>query len=336
MTRDNDDCCTCSHRAWTWQGGDGPADLTLAKVEMPELAPGDVLVRNAVVGLNPVDWKVLGNAAFGWRPGHVPGVDGAGTVIAIGDGVADAWLGVRVAYHQNLFRAGSFAEHTAIAARALLRLPDTLDFETAAAFPCPGLTAWLALDKLPTRPGARLLISGAGGSVGHWLVQLAIARGFTVTAMCNPRHRPRLRELGVEDFVPGPLADGRVWPVDRARSAFAVIDAVSAEHAARLAPALAAGGHLVCIQGRLADWPCPPFATALSMHEVALGPLHRFGDDGDWTRLTAAGSAMLADVASGRLRPEAEPIVKNLDDLPRLLDALKHRSFSGKPLIRIT
>lgn len=323
------------YRAWTWRGGDKPEDLALAQVAMAELAPGDVLVRNAVVGLNPVDYKVLGAPALGWRPGHVPGVDGAGTVIAVGEGVGGGWLGARVAYHQNLFLSGSFADYTIITARALLRLPDTLDFETAAAFPCAGLTAWLALDKLPERRGERLLVSGAGGSVGHWLVQLAVARGFVVTAMCNPRHWERLRALGASAFLPGPLAEGQGWPEDQSHRFFAVIDAVSAAHAARLSPALGAGGHVVCIQGRLADWPCPPFGPAISMHEVALGALHRFGNDRDWSRLTETGQRILADVAAGRLRAESDPVVKNFTDLPHLLDALKHRSFSGKPLIRI-
>lgn len=336
MAQDND-CCRCRYRAWTWRDGDAPENLALARVEMPELGPGDVLVRNAVVGLNPVDWKVLGGTAFGWRPGHVPGVDGAGTVIAAGEGVPGDWLGARVAYHQDLSLPGSFADYTTIAARALMRLPDTMDFQTAAAFPCPGLTAWLALDKLPVRPGERILVSGAGGSVGHWLVQLASARGFAVTAMCNPRHWERLRGLGAAEVLPGPLSETGDWPAgdQQAHRFFAAIDAVGADHAARLPPALGAGGHIVCIQGRLADWPCPPFGPAISMHEVALGPLHRFGDDHDWSRLTEAGRTMLADVAGGRLRAEADPVVKDFADLPHLLDALKHRDFSGKPLILI-
>lgn len=49
---------------------------------MPELVPDEVLVRNAVIGLNPVDWRVLGSSELGWRRGYIFGVDGAGTVIA--------------------------------------------------------------------------------------------------------------------------------------------------------------------------------------------------------------------------------------------------------------
>lgn len=333
MTQDNA-CGECTYRAWTWHGSDMPEALVLERVEMPELGAGEVLVRNRVIGLNPVDWKVL-RGLPGWRPGHVPGVDGAGTVVAVGDDVPESWRGRRVAYHQNLHKPGSFAEYTPVAARALLHLPDMVDFAVAASFPCPALTAWLALEKLPARHEARLLVSGAGGAVGHYLVQLAAARGFAVTAMCNPRHWERLRALGAQACIAGPLTAGQAWPQAEAGLFFAAIDSVNPDHAARLIPALEANGHAVCIQGRLEQWPCPPFGPALSMHEVALGALHQFGTDAAWERLTGAGRRMLGDLASGRLRPEAA-VIEDFNALPRLLDALRHRQFSGKPLIRLT
>ncbi|MCB4767748.1 zinc-binding dehydrogenase [Ancylobacter sp. Lp-2] len=335
MTAPDDDCGHCSYRAWTWRGGGAPGELTLDRVEMPELGAGEALVRNAAIGLNPVDWKLLAAPPPSWHAGHVPGVDGAGTVIAVGDDLPSGWLGQRVAYHQNLHKPGSFADYTALPARALLRLPETLDFATAAGIPCPALTAWLALEKLPARPGARVLVSGAGGAVGNYLVQLAVARGFTVTALCHPRHWERLRRLGAGDCRPGPLADDGAWPTAEAGRFFAVIDSISADHATRLAPALEANGHLVCIQGRPESWPCPPFGPALSMHEVALGALHLFGDDDAWRRLTAAGVSILGDVAAGRLQPETL-VAGDFDALPQMLEALRQRRFSGKPILRLT
>lgn len=139
-------------RAWTWQGERDPAALRLEERALPAPGVGEVLVRNEAIGLNPVDWKALGGPSI--RSGHVPGVDGAGVVAAVGEGVPAEWLGRRVAYHGDLRRHGSFAEYTLLPRRVLMRLPDALAFEAAAAFPCPGLTAWRALDKLPVRPGA--------------------------------------------------------------------------------------------------------------------------------------------------------------------------------------
>ena len=323
-----------THLAWTWQGSAEPEALELTRIAVPQLAAGDVLVRNAVIGLNPVDWKVFSPGLVDWEKGHVPGVDGAGTVVALGEGVDQSWLGQRVAYHQSLLKPGSYAEHTPVAARALMRLPDSLSFETAASLPCPALTAWLAIEKLPIINGAPLLISGAGGAVGHYLVQFATARGFAVTAMCNPRHWQRLQTLGAQTCIAGPLPSGNTWPEEKAATFFAVIDSVNEDHAARLTPALKAHGHIIAIQGRLTEWPCAPFGRTLSMHEVALGALHWFGDDDAWHQLTAAGEKIMLDLATKRLVAE-ETVVSDFDKLPALLNQLRHRQFSGKPLILV-
>ncbi|AXF78420.1 hypothetical protein LU631_06005 [Erwinia tracheiphila] len=92
---------------WKWQGGQSPLDLRSVTLNARPLQPAQVLVCNAAIGLNPVDWKVLDS-----QVGQVPGVDGAGTVVAIGDEVAPDLLGQRVAWHQSLQSDGSFAAFT--------------------------------------------------------------------------------------------------------------------------------------------------------------------------------------------------------------------------------
>ncbi|MEP9319797.1 zinc-binding dehydrogenase [Pseudomonas sp. LABIM340] len=319
-----------SSRAWTWQGGAQAQQLQLQSRALLDPAPGEVLVRNAAIGLNPVDWKVLGGELVDWQPGKIPGVDGAGTVIAVGQGIDEDWLGRRVAYHQDLNKPGSFAEHTPVAARVLMCLPDALDFARAAGFPCPALTAWQALDKLPLHEDDLLLISGAGGAVGQYLVQFASERGVQVSVMCHSRHWQRLQRLGAAQVLPGPLADDEVWAAGE--RFHALIDCIGSDHAQRLVPALRANGHLLCIQGRVSDWPNPPFGRALSMHEVALGALHRHGDDVDWARLVAAGERLLLAAAEGQL--QTEPLViGEFESLPERLADLRQRSFSGKPVI---
>ncbi|WP_414448712.1 zinc-binding dehydrogenase [Burkholderia sp. 22PA0099] len=321
-------------RAWTWAGSADPLALRLADVAAEPLAPGRMLVRNAAIGLNPVDWKVLGGDLVDWAPGKVPGVDGAGTVVAVADDVPADWIGTRVAYHTDLATPGSFAEYTPVAARAVLRVPDGVDLATAAGMPCPALTAWLALDKLPLREQGRVLISGAGGAVGLYAVQFAVALGFQVDVMCHPRHEARLRALGAQRRFDGPLDASSRWPDAHAGRYFAVIDSVNDEHAAQLAPVLGANGHLVCIQGRTATWPNPPFGQALSMHEVALAALHPHGSDDDWARVVKAGEAILQQIAAGRLATEAQVAVE-FDALPAHLDALRQRAFSGKALVTL-
>jgi NADPH:quinone reductase-like Zn-dependent oxidoreductase len=150
-------------------------------------------VRDAAIGLNPVDRKVLCGDLVIWQVGKLPGVDRAGVMVAVADDAARGWLGPRVVYHMNLHTQGSFSEYTPVAALALMLVPPDIDFTTAASVPFPALTAWLALDKLPTRARARALISGAGGGVGLYAVQLETMRGFDVSVMCHPCHWPKRR-----------------------------------------------------------------------------------------------------------------------------------------------
>lgn len=318
-----------THRAFTWQGSTNPAELQLTECPVPQPEAGDVLIRNVVIGLNPVDWKVLGGSLVNWQPGHVPGVDGAGVVVAVGEGVPATWIGQRVAYHQDLARHGSFAEHTPVKARAVLRIPADVSWEDAAGLPCPGLTAWLALEKLP---GAcqTLLVGGAGGSVAHHLVQLAVRRGLHVTALSNPRHAQRLTALGVAQCLPGPL--GSPWQAPERFDA--VIDMVNAQHAAWLAPALRTNGHLVCVQDRLAASPIAPFTRTLSLHEVALGASHPYGDERTWQELVDAGERMFAALGRGQWQPDSVNVVP-FEQLANHLHGLQLRSYGGKGLVRV-
>ncbi|UYH50838.1 zinc-binding dehydrogenase [Candidatus Kirkpatrickella diaphorinae] len=322
------------YRAWCWVDGTSALALEMRHVSRPKLADDEVLVRNYVAGLNPVDWKALGERIAPMKPGHIPGVDGAGIVVEVGAKLDPAWVGRRVAYHQNLIRPGSFAEYTPVQGRALMVMPDALDFGTAASMPCPALTAWQALSKLPSRVGAKLLISGAGGAVGNYLVQLAADRGFAVTVMCHERHWERLRALGAQHCLPGTAVSDDHFAEELRNQYYAVIDTVGADYAVNLAPAMKANGHIVCILGRLDTWPDPIFTRATSLHEVTINGLHMYGDDADWHDLTKAGERLLACLAEQSLHPE-EMVTRSFDALPAFLNDLEHRQFTGKALVNM-
>ena len=314
------------NKIWICKSNDHSLSLKLESAAIPPLSVDDVLVRNMAIGLNPVDWKVLG-----MKVGAVPGVDGAGIVVATGTNVPASFIGQRVAYHQDLHRAGSFAEYTPVKARALLRIPETMNYVTAASIPCPALTAWQALDKIPIKTGRALLISGAGGSVGHYLTQLAVSRGFVVSVLAHPRHRDNLIALGAHHFFD---KQQLTELLTQTPNFYAVIDSVNPENAFALATLVQANGHLVAIQGRSDQWPTQPFSRAISLHEVALGALHQYGNDADWLELTEAGNALMQSVASGQLKAEHTHIA-DFSALAHQLDALKNRNFTGKLIITI-
>lgn len=323
-------------QAWCWSGPGGAEALTLQPYRLPPLGARDVVVANRVIALNPVDWKLMAHGHSAWQSGHVPGVDGMGLVVAVGCDVHHLAVGTRVAYHTDLRRAGSFARHTQVPARALLSVPEGLSDEAAAAMPCPALTAWQALAKLPESAGQSLLITGAGSNVGHWIVQLASTRGWRLFASAGARHHDWLTRHGVQAVAD--YADAawlaRLLAANGGQPFDAIIDLVSSTQAQQLLPALGYYGHLVAVLGRVEHNPLPAFNHCHSLHEIALGAAHVHASDRQWSQLVAAGNRMLQQLVSGEL---AVPALRKspFAALPDAVRQLQQASHGEKFLIHI-
>lgn len=327
------DASVTTYRAWSWHAPGEPEQLQLVDRAFVSPGPGEIVVRNTMIALNPVDWKVIAASPDGWRPGHVPGVDGVGIVAEVGDGVSIP-LGTRIAYHQGIGKPGSFAEYTIVDADCALVIPDGVSDESAAGIPCPGLTAWQALAKVPDMPNRDVLVTGAGGAVSLILVQLALRRNWRVWATASPAHHKRLLALGIAGTFD--YRDER-WPAQLTvalgpRRLFAVFDTTSGAYARGLAPLVGYNGHLVCIQDRLESPPLPPFTTALSLHEVALNSAHGHATAENWREWRQAGAQLLDAVRIGALGLQPH-IVTAFDDLPASLSALKHGRIKGKKIL---
>ncbi|MDR2308354.1 MAG: zinc-binding dehydrogenase [Paucimonas sp.] len=323
------------HQAWGWTPGAGLDGLQLIRKPLPVPGPGQVLIANQAIALNPVDWKICEWGHADWRQDTVPGVDGAGVVAAVGEGV-DLPLGSRVAYHQSLSHDGSFAEHCLLDANLVMQVPANLDIAAAAAVPCPALTAWQALAKVPDGASRDVLVIGAGGAVAFYLVQLAVRRGLQVWATASAKHHARLRELGVAGVFDYRSTN---WQEQLRNSLgerplHALFDTVSGAHAASLAPLLGYNGHLVCIQDRQESAPLPAFGTAVSLHEVALNTVHSHGRLQDRQALKVEGERLLQEVANGRLLSPAR-LDFAFEALPAALRQLMQGSSSGKWVTRL-
>ncbi|MDQ0668166.1 zinc-binding dehydrogenase [Pseudomonas sp. W2I6] len=321
--------------AWSWTAGKGIDGLELIRKPLVLPGPGEVLVANRAVALNPVDWKIIEWGHPAWSTGHVPGVDGMGVVVAAGVGVPIK-PGTRVAYHQSLERDGSFAEYCLLDAATVLTVPAALDDTAAASLPCPGLTAWQALDKVPGTGPSDVLVVGAGGAVGLLLVQLAAQRGYRVWATAAKKHHEHLKAfgaVGVFDYRDDNWQQNLQASLGERRLK-AVFDTVSGTHAAALAPLLGYNGHLVCIQDRQETAPLPAFSTAISLHEVALNSFHAHASQSDRQLLRQAGEHLLEGVLSGNLTtPKSQ--VFDFRNLPQALHALKQGGEGGKWVARL-
>jgi NADPH2:quinone reductase len=156
----------------------GPEVLTWESVDLPAPGVGEAFVRHAAVGLNFIDTY----HRTGLYPLPLPsgiGLEGAGVVEAIGPGVTEVQVGDRVAYAGGPL--GAYAETRNIPAHRLLKLPDTISFDTAAAMMLQGLTAAYLLRKTyRVQPGDAVLIHAAAGGVGLIACQWAKALGATV------------------------------------------------------------------------------------------------------------------------------------------------------------
>ena len=299
-------------QANVWQFEQAGASLVKQVREFSEPKAGRIVVRNYAIGINPVDWKFIDDNPRDWEKGHIPGVDGAGVVVAVGEGVDNNLLGKRVAYHHSLGENGSFADHSEVYASRVMVVPESVDFALAAALPCPMFTAWQAFSKVPVRKGADVLVSGMG-AVNKLLAQMLSQAGFNVHVISGSFSQEQADEMGVK-------AIHRVKP--EGQTFYALFDANGPDYAASLVPLLEANGHVVSILGRIEVPVDAPFTRTISYHEIALGALHDYGDLSQWQRLVKDGEALLEQVAEQTLVVEI-PNVFEFDNLNNALQFSK-------------
>jgi NADPH:quinone reductase-like Zn-dependent oxidoreductase len=182
----------------------GPDSIEVIDVPVAEPGPGQVRVEVAGAAVNPVDIGVVAGFFHGMGLVHQPhhtglGWDFAGTVAAVGPGV-DLPVGSRVAGLVDGFDRdfGTYAEQLVVAARDIALVPDGLDLTTAATVPLNGLAAARLVDLLGDGDGRDLLVTGAAGAVGGYVVPLARQRGWRVTGLARAQDEAFVRGLGAD------------------------------------------------------------------------------------------------------------------------------------------
>ena len=183
----------------------GPDVLRLEDVDLPVPSSGQVRVRVAGTSFNGVDANIRAGFMQGPMPltlPHVPGLDVAGTIDELGEGVTDLKVGDSVVGFLPFVENGAAAEYVLAAAEGLAHAPTTIPLADAAALPVVGLTAWQALfDHADLKAGQRIVISGADGAVGGYAVQLAKAAGAHVIATASPRSSDQVIAHGADETV---------------------------------------------------------------------------------------------------------------------------------------
>jgi NADPH:quinone reductase-like Zn-dependent oxidoreductase len=231
-----------------------PDGLRLEEVDTPRPGPGEVLVRVRAAGVDPGVWHHvtglpwLGRLGFGLRRPQqpVPGLDLAGVVEVVGARVTGFAPGDEV--YGNA--PGSFAEYAVAPVGTLARKPAGLTFEQAAAMPISATTALDAVrDAGRVRAGQRVLVLGAGGGVGSFAVQIAVADGAVVTGVCSAGKAELVRSLGAGDVVDYARED----VVARGPVHDVVVDTAGNRPTRELRRAVVPGGAVVFVGGEGAD-----------------------------------------------------------------------------------
>ncbi len=189
----------------------GPEVLERGEVETPRPGRGEVLVRVHASSVNPVDASLRAGMLQTFVRLRLPavlGVDLAGEVVELGEGVSGFAKGDRVFAFTGLDRGGGYGELAVVPATFLGRVPASLSWAEAGTVPGVGITAYEAFTvHAPVKPGMRVFINGGAGGVGTYAIQVAKALGAEVTATCSGAKSALVRSLGADQVLDYTQAD---------------------------------------------------------------------------------------------------------------------------------
>ncbi|WP_022792147.1 zinc-binding dehydrogenase [Marinococcus halotolerans] len=310
----------------------GPGQLKEENIDMPEPEAHELRIKVHAVGLNPVDYKLMGSPLPEWSFPHVSGLDVSGVVDAVGAEVTDWSVGDEVYYHGNMTEDGGFAEFTTTRADVVSSVPKGLTHVEAASMPTAGFTAYQSLyRKAPLRPGQTIMIQAGSGGVGSFAVQLAKHLGLTVISTCSSDNADYVKDLGA-DHVVDYRRENVVEEVHKwtdGRGVDVVLDLVGQQTATEALDYLAFNGHLIAV----VEWPDLSHYVAKtlapSIHEVALGFVYRSDDEAQIKDLGFIARELGELASQGKVKPSVSRTV-SFSDIPDALKDMQDGHTRGK------
>ena len=294
----------------------------------PEPGSGQVRIRVKAAALNAIDAGIssgMAKAMVEYQFPVVIGRDAAGVVDAVGEGVGHVSVGEEVLGHVlfgSPLHDGTIAEYAVLPAEAVVAKPASLAFTEAAALPLAGAAALAAVDAAELRHGQMVLIAGAGGGVGSFAIQLAVARGATVIATGLPADADRLRRLGASKVVDYRQDVATQVLADHPDGVDALLDLVTfdSDSFGKLAKAVRRGGKV----GSTTTGATPEALEAAGLTGQAIVAVPN--------RDTL--SKLLGEIERGALRVDVEQILP-LDEATKGLETLVNRTARGKIAVAI-
>lgn len=235
--------------AYIYNAGGGPEVIELTERTIPGLGSGEVLVKVEAFGLNRADVQQR-KGVYPPPAGasDIPGLEVAGSIVAVGDGVSDWSVGTRVA---ALLAGGGYAQYVNVPSELLIRIPDELSIEEAAALPEVSATVVSNLFiEGGLEQGQTILIHGGAGGIGSMAIQLAKAAGARVFVTASSAEKlAYCQELGADEGINYREEDfeQRVGELTNGQGVDLILDVIGAKYLQSNINALAVDGRLIII-----------------------------------------------------------------------------------------
>lgn len=315
----------------TTYGDDGV--LSVGEAAIPTIGAEEVLIRVCAASLDRGAWHIMAGKpymarlAFGLRRPkvHTIGMDVAGVVEAVGEGIESLRVGDEVFGGGT----GTFAEYAKAKGRSVALKPSAVSFDDAAATPVSALTALQGLrDKVRLQPGERVLVIGASGGVGTFAVQIARSMGAEVTAVCSAAKADMVRAIGAHHVIAydqGDITDAGQHDV--------ILDIAGARSLRHLRRALTPRGRLLMVGAEgTGDW----FGIGRQIRAVLWSPFLRQRLSMFVSRVSRDDLTVLAGMLeAGTLRPVVDRTV-TLDGVDQAIRDMQAGRLRGKVVVHPT
>lgn len=316
------------------------SNFTMGELDTPQAGPGQVLVKIAASGVNPVDSKIrLTHPPFAPTLPAVLGMDLAGTVEAVGDGVTDLAVGDEVwgCVGGLADLPGTLAEYVAADVRLLGKKPAVLSLRQAGALPLVAITSWMLLhERAQIQPGQHVLVHGGAGGVGHVAVQMAKAAGVRVATTVSTQEKADIaKDLGADDliFYRDESVQEYVQRLTGGRGFDAVIDTIGGTTLDDSMDAVRIEGVITSTNTRSSHDLSILHAKGLTLSVVLMLLPMLTGQGRERYRAILDKAAAL--VESGALKPLIDPHHFTLDQAAQAHELVEHHKAVGKVVVDI-
>jgi NADPH2:quinone reductase len=311
-----------------------PEQLVVEDVPTREPGQGEVRIRIHAASVNFPDVLIIQNK-YQFKPElpFIPGSEGAGEVISVGEGVTHVKAGDRVLANTG---TGSFAQEMIAPAGKVVLMPEGMSFETAAAFTLTYGTSWHAIkDRAAIRPGETMLVLGAAGGVGISAIEIGKALGARVIAAASSDDKLKVcREHGADETINYETEDLRegIKRTTGGKGPDVIYDPVGGKYAEPAFRSIGWRGRYLVIGFANGQIPALPLNLMLLKGASVVGVFW-----GDYVRREPQANAtdmkdMMALLAKGVLRPHVSASYP-LDQVPQALNDMAARKVTGKVLI---